>query len=178
MSMVDTYLESARFEFRRYKTLGDKTFEQLDDDQLLYRRNEGDNSIAQIVKHMAGNMLSRWTDFLHSDGEKPWRHRDTEFEHPPQNKPEVIALWEKGWDCLFSALSKLDESNFDTTVYIRNEPHSILAAINRQIAHYANHVGQIVILGKHLKGDAWQALSVPKGGSKAFNQRLFGSKGS
>lgn len=150
------------------------TFAQLSEKELLWQYGEEDNSIAQIVKHLSGNMLSRWTNFLTEDGEKTWRNREQEFVNPPSSKKEVIEVWEKGWNRLFDALNSIDDSNFDSKIRIRNEPHTIVEAINRQLAHYANHVGQIVLLGKMLKGQDWVSLSIPKGGSEAFNNDKFG----
>ena len=174
MDHPKNYLQSVGYEFRRYKKLGDKTFAQLSDDELIWRYSQEDNSIAQIVKHLAGNMLSRWTNFLDEDGEKEWRNRDQEFTDPPSSKEALLDVWEKGWNCLFNALDSIDESNFDSKVKIRTEPHSIVEAINRQLAHYASHVGQIVFLGKMLKGKNWVSLSIPKGESAAFNKAKFG----
>lgn len=174
MTFQEDYLKSAIFEFHRYKNLGDKTFAQLSDENLLWKYGEEDNSIAQIVKHLSGNMLSRWTNFLTEDGEKEWRNRDQEFVDPPASKKELIQIWERGWQCLFDVLDSIDDSNFDSKIKIRNEPHTIVQAVNRQLAHYANHVGQIVLLGKMIKGKDWASLSVPKGGSKTFNKKKFG----
>jgi len=174
MYFPENYLKSVTFEFRRYKILGDKTFAQLDEKDIFWTYSKNDNSVAQIVKHMVGNMLSRWTNFLTEDGEKPWRHRETEFEAPYTSKKKMLLAWEKGWQCLFDALESIDLANFDTTIYIRNEPHTIIEATNRQLAHYANHVGQIVFLGKMIKGDNWISPSIPKGGSRAFNKAKFG----
>ncbi|MFS4467696.1 DUF1572 family protein [Maribacter sp. 2210JD10-5] len=168
------YLESAIFEFKRYKALGNNTFAQLQEEDLYWQYNDADNSIALIVKHMAGNMLSRWTNFLNEDGEKSWRNREEEFVNPPEAKEALLLLWEKDWDCLFDALSQIDDTNFEKKIHIRNEPHTIIEAINRQLAHYANHAGQIVLLGKMIRGEKWISLSVPKGGSKAFNDKMFG----
>lgn len=174
MTFQEDYIKSALFEFRRYKNLGDKTFAQLSDENLFWKYREEDNSIAQIVKHVSGNMLSRWTNFLTEDGEKEWRNREQEFIDLPPSKKELLEIWEKGWQCLFDSLGAIDDSNFDTEIKIRNESHSIVQAINRQLAHYANHVGQIVLLGKMIKGKGWISLSIPKGGSKAFNAAKFG----
>lgn len=176
MNFPENYLKSVRFEFRRYKTLGDKTFEQLDERDIHWKYNNRNNSIALIVKHMSGNMLSRWTNFLTEDGEKTWRDRETEFENPSNSKTEMLAAWEKGWECLFSALDAVNTSNFDTLVKIRNEQHTIVEAINRQLAHYANHVGQIVLMGKMIKGGEWVSLSIPKGGSEWFNTERFSGR--
>ena len=173
MDFVKNYLDSSRFELGRYKTLGDKTFAQLGESDILWKYQEEDNSISQIVKHVSGNMLSRWTNFLSEDGEKPWRYRDTEFEEPFTTKTEMIVAWEKGWQCLFDAIASINSDNFNSLVKIRNEEHTIVEAINRQLAHYANHVGQIVLLGKMIKGDSWVSLSVPKGESEVFNKEKF-----
>jgi hypothetical protein len=139
----------------------------------------GSNSIAIIVKHMAGNMRSRWKDFLTTDGEKPDRNRDTEFEAPPKTRAELIAMWEGGWKYLFDALAPLSESDLARTVTIRSEPHSVMQAINRQVAHYAHHVGQIVLLAKHFAtkaGKKWETLSVPRGQSKQFTAEVAAGK--
>lgn len=171
--MIDNYLQNAQFEFSRYKVLGDKTFQQLSENELHWQYQETDNSIAIIVKHMAGNMLSRWTDFLVEDGEKEWRNRESEFTNPPKSKEEIVAYWQKGWSCLFEALGSINSSNFESKIYIRGEAHTIIEAINRQLAHYANHVGQIVLLGKMVKGKDWVSLSIPKGKSNDFNKIML-----
>lgn len=175
MDFDKNYLNSVLFEFRRYKGMGDKTFAQLNESHILWKYREEDNSISQIVKHLAGNMLSRWTNFLTEDGEKSWRHRDTEFENPYTTKSEMIAAWEKGWECLFEALTTLDSVNFNSHIKIRNEKHTLIEAVNRQLAHYASHVGQIVLIGKMIKGENWISLSIPKGQSAAFNKDKFNS---
>lgn len=174
MTHQENFIKSALFEFRRYKTLGDNTFAQLNDKELLWKYNETDNSISQIVKHISGNMLSRWTNFLTEDGEKPWRDRDTEFEHPFTLKTEMIIAWEQGWNCLFEALATVNINNFNASIKIRNEEHTIIEAVNRQLAHYANHVGQIVLLGKMIKGSKWVSLSISKGESHTFNRVKMG----
>ena len=174
MDFQKNYLQNVRFEFQRYKTLGDKTFQQLNDNDIHWSYSGSDNSIAIIVKHVAGNMLSRWTNFLAEDGEKLWRNREAEFEATYRSKKEMVQAWEKGWQCLFNALSTITSDNFDTTIRIRNEKHTVTEAINRQLAHYANHVGQIVLLGKMIKGENWISLSIPRGGSEAFNKEKFG----
>ena len=176
MNFRENYLESALFEFRRYKTLGDKTFVQLSDEEIHWKHNDSDNSIALIAKHLVGNMLSRWTNFLTEDGEKSWRNRESEFENPVIAKKEMIVYWEKGWQCLFDALNGIDESNFGNQIVIRSERHTIPQAINRQLAHYANHVGQIVFIGKMIQGQDWISPSIAKGNSQAFNDMMFGSK--
>ena len=153
--------------------MGDKTFAQLGESDILWQYQEEDNSISQIVKHISGNMFSRWTHFLSEDGEKPWRYRDTEFEEPFTTKTEMIAAWEKGWQCLIDAIASINSDNFNSLVKIRNEEHTIVEAVNRQLAHYATHVGQIVLLGKKIKGDSWVSLSIPKGESDVFNKEKF-----
>ncbi|MBO0323983.1 DUF1572 family protein [Muricauda sp. CAU 1633] len=174
MNFQENYLSSVIFEFHRYKTMGDKTFVQLTDEDILWIHSATDNSIAIIVKHMAGNMLSRWTNFLIEDGEKPWREREIEFEATYTSKNEMLEAWEKGWNCLFDALEEMKTLDFDTKIKIRKEEHTLVEAVNRQLAHYSSHVGQIVLLGKMIKGSQWKSLSIPKGGSDAFNKRMFG----
>ena len=169
----ENYLQNIKKLFRYYKSLGDKTFAQLDETQIFQLPENHSNSVAIIVKHIAGNMLSRWTDFLNSDGEKSWRNREMEFENTFETKQEVLDYWEKGWACLFNAIDPLTIEDLDKIAYIRNEGHSVLEAINRQLAHYSYHVGQIVFLGKLWKGENWESLSIPKGQSKAFNQKKF-----
>lgn len=171
--METSYLESIKKQFAYYKMLGDKTFAQLTDEQLFWQCNKASNSIAIIVKHLWGNMLSRWTDFLTSDGEKEWRKRDEEFENDIADRAELLKRWDAGWACLFDAINPLQEVDLEKEIYIRNQGHTVTEAINRQLAHYAYHVGQIVFLGKMLCGDNWQSLSIPKGKSKAFNANKF-----
>lgn len=154
--------------------MGDKTFVQLEDKDIHWVPNSDANSIAITVKHMVGNMLSRWTDFLHADGEKSWRNRDTEFEDPYASKEEMMEAWEKAWHLVFNTLNSIDETNFNTKVKIRKEDHSVVEAINRQLGHYAYHTGQIVFIAKSILGEQWVSLSIPKGGSDAFNKRMFG----
>jgi len=171
--MDSNYINSAKQQFLYYKMLGDKTMAQLGDEELLWQYNDASNSIAIMVKHLWGNMMSRWTDFLTTDGEKDFRKRDEEFESDLKTRAEIIAKWEEGWACLFEALDSINEENFDTTIYIRNQGHSIPEAINRQMMHYAYHVGQMVYLGRMLRGDNWQSLSIPKGDSKVYNAEKF-----
>ncbi|SNY99422.1 DUF1572 family protein [Flagellimonas pacifica] len=178
MNFHENYLKSAIFEFHRYKKMGDKTFAQLSEDEIQWKYKETDNSIAIIVKHMVGNMLSRWTNFLTEDGEKSWRNRETEFEGEYQSKTEMLAAWEKGWKCLFEALNNINASNFNTKIKIRSEEHTIVEAVNRQLAHYASHVGQIAFVGRMIKGNDWASLSIPKGGSTDFNKKMFGNSNS
>jgi hypothetical protein len=167
------YLESIRKQLTYYQMLGEKTFEQLSEAQLFWRCNADSNSIAIIVKHLWGNMLSRWTNFLEADGEKAWRNRETEFAQTIQNRAELLQKWEEGWQCLFQALDQVTSDNLEQLIYIRNQGHTVMEAINRQLAHYAYHVGQIVFIGKMLKGEQWQSLSIPKGQSEAFNADKF-----
>ncbi|PKB15096.1 DUF1572 domain-containing protein [Flavobacterium sp. 5] len=171
--MNTDYLESAKKQFEYYKMLGDKTIAQLPDDKLFWQYNEESNSIAIIINHLSGNMLSRWTDFLTSDGEKEWRNRDKEFENNIKTKTELIQKWNDGWNCLFNTLNSLQEDDFSKTIYIRNQGHSITEAINRQLAHYPYHIGQIVFIGKMICNENWTSLSIPKGNSKTYNAEKF-----
>ncbi|MEE9363672.1 MAG: DUF1572 family protein [Cellulophaga sp.] len=173
MNFPSNYIKSCVFEFNRYKTLGDATFKQLNENDIHWQYNEESNSIALIVKHIVGNMLSRWTNFLTEDGEKPWRNREYEFRDPYASKKEMLEAWEEAWLCLFLSLSAINENNFTTSIKIRNETHTIPEAVNRQLAHYANHVGQLMLLGKMIKGKYWNPLSIPKGGSEVFNKKMF-----
>lgn len=167
------YLQSVLKEFRRYKSLGDKTFGRLGDEDIHWKAHEDNNSIAVIAKHMAGNMLSRWTNFLTEDGEKEWRKRDSEFQDNFRNKEEMISYWEKGWSCLFETLGKLKPDDLEASVFIRGEKHSVTEAVNRQLGHHAYHTGQIVLLAKQILGDQWESLSIPKGRSAQFNKSMF-----
>lgn len=160
--MTSYFLESAQKQFRQYQNLGTKTINQLQDKDLSFEPTAGINSITIIVKHLNGNMLSRWTDFLTSDGEKEWRKRDEEFENDSLSKSELLLLWEEGWLCLFNALASLQESDLQEKVFIRNEVMTVTDAITRQLCHYAYHVGQIVYLAKIIKGDSWENQSIPK----------------
>ena len=168
-----SYLQDSLSLFRYYKKLAERAMTQLRDEQLLAVLDPEMNSIAVVVKHMAGNMRSRFTDFLTSDGEKPDRDRDSEFLDPPQTREALTKLWEQGWDCLFSALGPLSDEDLKRTVKIRGEAHSVMQAINRQLAHYAYHCGQIVLLAKHFQSDKWQSLSVPRGKSASFNRQVI-----
>ena len=170
---MDYYLSSNRKQFAYYKSLGDRTFKQLSEEQLFWAPHEDSNSIGQIVKHMHGNMLSRWTDFLTSDGEKQWRERDTEFENDILSKDTLLEKWEEGWNCLFNAINPLTDEQCHQLVYIRNMGHTVTEAINRQLCHYAYHVGQIVFLGKLLAEKKWHSLSIPKGQSEVYNTEKF-----
>jgi hypothetical protein len=168
-----SYLESVKKQFLYYKTLGEKAMDQLDSEQLFFAVNEETNSIATIVKHLSGNMLSRWTDFLTTDGEKEWRNRDAEFEETIKSKTELLQTWDKGWSCLFEALNSLKPEQLSEIIYIRNEGHSIVEAINRQLSHYPYHVGQIVFYAKMLKKTEWESLSIPKNKSNSYNDGKF-----
>lgn len=171
--MGTNFLESVKKQFEYYKQLGEKTMEQLPDDKLFWQFNEESNSIAVIVKHLHGNMLSRWTDFLTTDGEKEWRKRDEEFENDIQSREALLKTWEEGWNCLFKALNALTEEDLSKTVYIRNQGCTVADAIGRQLAHYPYHIGQIVFIGKMVRNEQWHSLSIPKGGSKSYNADKF-----
>lgn len=173
LQFTTSYLEDVLPLFRYYKNLADRAIAQVTDEQLYRVLDEDSNSIAIIMKHVAGNSLSRWTDFLTSDGEKPNRDRDTEFVEPPITRAALLQIWDAGWDCMFAALAGLKEADLNRSVTIRGEVHSVLQAINRQIAHYAYHCGQIVLLAKHFQHAQWKSLSVPKGGSAEFNRRVL-----
>ena len=168
-----TFLSSTKKLFQYYKGLGEKAIAQLNDEQINWRPNEASNSIALIVHHLTGNMLSRFTDFLTSDGEKPWRNRESEFEVGYTSKKEMLEAWEKGWSVVFQAIDPLTEADLYKIIYIRNEGCTVLDALQRQLAHYPHHIGQILYAAKILKGNDWQSLSIPKGGSGAFNQDKF-----
>ena len=167
--MIDNYLNSAVKQFEYYKILGEKTINQLNVEDLFWQFNNDSNSIAIIVNHLWGNMLSRWTNFLTEDGEKDWRKRDLEFENIIKTKDNLLQKWNEGWSCLFNALQSINAENFHQKITIRNQEHTITEAINRQMMHYAYHIGQIVFLGKQIKGENWQTLSIAKGKSAAFN---------
>lgn len=171
----DNYIESVKKQFLYYKTIADKAIEQIEPNQLFVSTNDDSNSIAVIMQHMSGNMLSRWTDFLTTDGEKEWRNRDAEFDsHFNENdKDELIKLWNKGWDCFFEALNSLQPEQLETIIYIRNEGHTVIEAINRQLAHYPYHIGQIVFYAKMLKNTEWNSLSIPKNKSNSYNADKF-----
>jgi hypothetical protein len=172
LELTTSYLKDSLTLFRYYKKLAERAMEQVTDEQLYAVLDGEMNSIAIIVKHMAGNMRSRWTDFLISDGEKADRNRDSEFEKPASSRTDLMNLWENGWNCVFTALEPLSDSDMDRTVTIRGEAHSVMQAVNRQIAHYAYHCGQIVFLAKHLQAEQWKSLSVPRGKSEVFNQKV------
>ncbi len=173
-----SYLEDSLAVFRQYKKLAEKAMEQVTDEELQAVLDPEMNSIAQTVKHMTGNMRSRWTDFLTTDGEKPDRNRDSEFVEPPASREAITRMWEEGWDRVFHSLEPLSETDLARTVPIRGEPHSVMQAINRQIAHYAYHCGQIVLLAKHFRREDWRSLSVPRGQSATFNRRAAAGEAS
>jgi Protein of unknown function (DUF1572) len=173
MEINNNYLESIKKQFLYYKTIGEKAIEQLEPEQLFISVNEDTNSIATIIKHLSGNMLSRWTDFLTTDGEKDWRNRDSEFEENTTNKEDLMQIWNNGWNCLFDALNSLQFEDLSRVVYIRNEGQTVVEAINRQLAHYPYHVGQIVFYAKMLKKSDWTSLSIPKNKSKEYNAEKF-----
>ena len=159
--------------FLYYKELGDKTLEQISEKQIFWQYNDESNSIAIIVKHIAGNMLSRWTNFLTEDGEKNWRNRDSEFENSFKTKHEIIEYWEKGWNCLFEALHQINDENLHSKIYIRGEAHSVLDAVLRQLAHYPYHIGQIIYIAKMLKNNDWKTLSIARNKSADFNHKML-----
>lgn len=167
-------VETLTREFQKIRQLADRAIAQLDDAQLHVQIDADANSVAMVMQHMAGNMRSRWTDFLTSDGEKPWRNRDSEFERPAVTRAELQASWDSGWSVLFDTLATLSDADLGRTVTVRSEPQTALTALARQVSHYAGHAYQIVFLAKHLKGTGWQVLSIPRGQSDAFNARMAG----
>ena len=173
LQFTTSYVEDSLTLFRQSKKITDGAMAQLTDEQLYTALDGEMNSIAVIVKHMAGNMRSRWTDFLTTDGEKPDRNRDSEFLDPPAERAALMHLWEQGWGCLFHALESLTDADLTRTVTIRGEAHSVMQAINRQVAHYSLHCGQIIFLAKHLRGASWKSLSVPRGASAQFNEKVL-----
>lgn len=173
VSNEQNFLESSIKLFRYYKGLGEKAIAQLNDEQVMHKPNDASNSIALIVHHLSGNMISRFTDFLTSDGEKPWRDREKEFNEAYQDKAAMMVAWNSGWDCVFKTLEALKPEDVSRIIYIRNEGQTVLEAIQRQLAHYASHIGQIIYQAKILKGDEFNSLSIPKGASSAFNQGKF-----
>ena len=178
LEFTTSYLKDSIEVLRYYKRLGERAIAQVPDDALLAAPDAESNSIAVIVKHLAGNMRSRFTDFLTSDGEKPDRKRDTEFEAPPKTRAELLAMWESGWQILFGALTPLTEAQLSQKVLIRSEAHSVMQAINRQLAHYSYHVGQIVYAAKHFAGANWTSLTIPRGRSEEFTNRVASGKAS
>jgi len=178
--LTSSYIKDSLDLFRYYKKLAERAIEQCPDDKLCATLDGESNSVAIVVKHMAGNMRSRWTNFLTTDGEKPDRHRDTEFETPPETRAEILAHWERGWKYLFDALEPLTDADLTRTVTIRTEPHSVMQAINRQVAHYIYHIGQIAFLAKHFaaQNGKWTALTVPRNKSADFNARVASGQAS
>jgi hypothetical protein len=178
LAFTTSYLEDALAVFRQYKRLAEGAIAQVTDDQLNAVLDPEMNSISVIVKHLAGNMRSRWTNFLTSDGEKPDRNRDSEFIEPPRTREELIRLWEDGWSRLFGALEPLSDADLGRSVTIRGEAHSVTQAINRQIAHYASHCGQIILLAKHFQHENWKSLSIPRNKSGDFNRQVAAGEAS
>ena len=172
LQFTTSYLKDSLDLFRHYKKLAERAMAQVSDEQLFAELDEGGNSIAIIIKHMAGNMRSRWVDFLTTDGEKPDRNRDAEFVDPPATREALMQLWDESWALVFQALEPLSDFDLGRTVMIRGEAHSIMQAIHRQIAHYAMHIGQIVMLAKHFAHDRWQSLSIPRNRSAEFNRNV------
>jgi hypothetical protein len=170
------FLDSAINRLLTYKALGEKTFDQLEEKDFHYSPNAESNSIAVIIRHLHGNMLSRWTNFLTEDGEKAGRDRDSEFAQPNVGKTQLLALWEEGWNCLLDSLRSLNDGDLLKTIYIRHEPLTAIDAINRQLAHYPHHIGQIVYIGKMIRNEKWQTLSIPRGGSGNFNRQMEDSR--
>lgn len=171
--MTTDYLESAKKQFQYYKMLGEKAMAQVPEEKLFWQYNQDCNSIATIVKHLWGNMHSRFTDFLTTDGEKEWRNRDAEFENDIETRQELMARWNEGWQCLLKTLAALTVSDMEKEIYIRNMGHTVMEAINRQLAHYPYHVGQIVFVAKMIGSNNWKSLSIPKGNSTSYNAEKF-----
>lgn len=171
--MTNNYLTGVKKQFEHYKMLGEKTFDQLSDEKLYWQYNQETNSISTLVKHLWGNMLSRWTKFLSSDGEKEWRNRDAEFENDIVTREELLEKWNSGWSCLFNALDSLTANDLEKEIYIRNEGHTVIEAINRSLAHYSYHIGQIVYIGKMACEHQWISLSIPKGESASYIAEIF-----
>lgn len=178
LQFTTSYIEDSLAIFHQYKQMAERAMAQVTDEQLFTTLDEEANSIAVIVKHMTGNMRSRWTDFLASDGEKPNRNRDGEFVDPPATRTALLDTWEQGWACVFGALQPLTDTDLSRSVTIRGEAHSVMQAINRQVAHYASHVGQIVLLAKHFASAHWESLSVPRNRSAEFNRRVASGEAS
>jgi hypothetical protein len=178
LKFTTSHVEDALSIFRQYKLLGERAILQVSDDQLFASLDEESNSIAIIVKHITGNMRSRWTDFLTTDGEKPSRNRDGEFVDPPATREALMRDWEDGWACVFRAIEPLTEADLTSTVTIRGEAHSVMQAINRQLSHYPMHVGQIILLAKHYAGEQWETLSVARNKSAEFNRKVTAGEAS
>lgn len=178
LEFTTSYIADSLSVLRYYKMLAEGAMAQVADENLNTILDDESNSLAILVKHMVGNMHSRWTDFLTTDGEKPNRNRDCEFEEPPPTRAALMECWEKGWECLFSALEPLTDADLARVVRIRGERHSVMQAINRQAAHYSYHCGQIVLLAKHLRKSEWKTLSVPRGKSQEWNRKVLGGEAS
>jgi hypothetical protein len=178
LKFTTSYIEDALAVFHQYKQLGERAMQQVSDEQLFASLDDESNSIAIIVKHITGNMRSRWTDFLTTDGEKPTRNRDSEFVDPSATRDALLREWEEGWDCVFRAIEPLSDADLTRTITIRGEAHSVMQAINRQLAHYPQHVGQIILLAKHYAGERWQTLSVPRNRSAEFNRKVAAGEAS
>lgn len=172
-SILDNFLDCNIKQFEYYKILGEKAMEQISDESLFAKPSSESNSIAIIVQHLWGNMLSRWTDFLTTDGEKAWRKRDEEFEDVINNRQDLKAKWNEGWNCVLNALRQLTPDDLGKSIYIRNMEHTVVEAISRQLAHYAYHVGQIIYISKASVNENWQTLSIAKGKSKVYNEQKF-----
>ncbi|MDN4164460.1 DinB family protein [Cytophagales bacterium LB-30] len=173
-SLGAQYLKSSIQQFEQYKKMGDSAINQVPEEMMSWQPGEQSNSLAVIVHHMSGNMRSRWTNFLTEDGEKPWRQRDEEFEEDERSKAEVMAAWESGWKVVFDTLNSLKEEDLSKTINIRAQGLTVVEAINRQLTHYASHVGQMIYLAKLICGENWKTLSIPKGGSDTYNSQLMG----
>ena len=171
----EEYLDTIKEDFKKYKKIAEDTLSQLNEDEIHYRSGEDSNSISILIQHVSGNLVSRFSDFLTADGEKEWRKRDTEFEEQNLSKEKLIEKWNSGWKILFDQLDKLSPEDLTKSILIRNEPHSVIKALNRQAVHYAYHVGQIVFIAKEIKKESWKTLSVAKGKSEEFNRKMFSS---
>jgi hypothetical protein len=165
----NNYIDSVRNQFKQYKMLAEKAIDQVPDEKIDWQYNSETNSIAIIVKHLSGNMLSRFTDFFDSDGEKKWRNRDAEFENEKLTRERLKALWNEAWDCLFQMLTRLSAADLSKVVVIRNEEHTVVEAINRQLTYYASHIGQIIFIAKMILNQEWKTLTIPRNASRAFN---------
>ena len=176
MTASQLYLESILKRFKEYKALGDKTFDQLNEADMFFKPNEASNSIAVIIQHLHGNMLSRWTNFLTEDGEKEWRKRDEEFEEQQFSRQQLLDKWNEGWNIFLDTLESLKEEDLVKTITVRTQPLVVIDAINRQMAHYSSHVGQIIYIGRWIRSDEWKTLSIPKGNSQQFNKETQQSR--
>ncbi len=173
MGLEQNIIDSSIKQFRYYKKLADDAMAQLEANDLYFKYHADQNSIDTIIKHMAGNMKSRWTNIFEEDGEKPWRNRDDEFENTGLDRTRLLSLWEEGWDVLFGTLEKLKGEDLEKIIYIRNQGHTVFEAINRQLCHYSYHVGQICFMAKSMKGEAFESLSIPKNQSESYNNQRF-----